>query len=561
MLVVKLGMGISEAMVSVWATVWVQHNAPADAKARWLGFAGTSAGIGSGIGSGVASLWSPIYAFYAQALCLGLAWFVLIAVPQETFGLGSAGSANEEEADLHPDRENENPVRFLYEWVGHAITHHRVVFIESVRLPGHYLDASEEPQDHGFRLRITKGDPSQGDWALFRMAELPAEGIVSFESVRLAGHLLDATCDRSGLLDKRRKIRISEGDPTETWAQFRVRRLNGDNLYTLESVRLPGHYLDATEDSKLRVTQGDPSQEWAHFRLHDYIVSVERNISASTVEIGARPPSQLCARLHGVLRSQLWLWTALAISFNCFVTSGISFLWQNTVQNIWNFDNAESFSAFLLSTGVGGLLGVILGPKFFDGRLGGFQDPTGKALCLLWCKRFMLIAAISGTLCAGVLLCKAYCLVHYNIVTVVYPELFALMLGTFIIFVFINAITGTLYGVNTDAVNVELRTFAAGLTVSFQNVFGFACGPLIPSAFASIVSVSVGRIWPEFDWNPAAVDGAQFAAGMGLALLATWTLVLFTRQAAVRARLMAIRRNSSGNVHRPSLNAVGLPVL
>eukprot|EP00449_Zooxanthella_nutricula_P065291 CAMPEP_0198565054 /NCGR_PEP_ID=MMETSP1462-20131121/101225_1 /TAXON_ID=1333877 /ORGANISM="Brandtodinium nutriculum, Strain RCC3387" /LENGTH=88 /DNA_ID=CAMNT_0044296037 /DNA_START=1 /DNA_END=263 /DNA_ORIENTATION=+ len=33
MLAAKLGMGVTEALVSVWATVWVQRNAPPDARA------------------------------------------------------------------------------------------------------------------------------------------------------------------------------------------------------------------------------------------------------------------------------------------------------------------------------------------------------------------------------------------------------------------------------------------------------------------------------------------------------------------------------------------------
>merc|ERR1712151_905243 len=99
-------------------------------------------------------------------------------------------------------------------------------------------------------------------------------------------------------------------------------------------------------------------------------------------------------------------------------------------------------------------------------------------------------------------------------------------------------IIGTLYGINTAAVEPQLRTFAAGMTVSFQNVFGYAFGPLIPGAVASVTGRCIDHIWPNVEWNAHAINGATFAAGMSFAMSATWLLVLFTAWGAYKARVL-----------------------
>jgi len=58
MLMSKLGMGVSEALIGVWATVWVQGHAPNDSKSQWLGLASMSAGFGNGGGAFIAGLCS-----------------------------------------------------------------------------------------------------------------------------------------------------------------------------------------------------------------------------------------------------------------------------------------------------------------------------------------------------------------------------------------------------------------------------------------------------------------------------------------------------------------------
>ncbi|CAK0877400.1 unnamed protein product [Prorocentrum cordatum] len=146
MLVVKLGMGISEALISVWATVWVQRMAPPDARARWLGLAGTSAGLGNGVGSGVASLWDPVMAFFLQAAILFAILGVLVLLPGRAFSFKSAGAdlagldGDElQEGEAMPvmaRRISNRPQMFLATEAAYRSTQSHTVVIESVRYPG-----------------------------------------------------------------------------------------------------------------------------------------------------------------------------------------------------------------------------------------------------------------------------------------------------------------------------------------------------------------------------------------------------------------------------------------
>merc|ERR1719330_494624 len=286
MLTAKLGMGITEALISVWATVWVQRNAPPDARARWLGFAGTSAGIGSGVGSGVASLWNPIYAFYAQAFVLFVIWGMLLATPGNMFRFG--GPAEDDMAAWPTVQDVEQtslqfPQKMLAEQAVRRVSKSKtgvggsVFTVESVRLPGHYLDASIDPLDDGFKVRVTRGDAADGEWAQFKVC-LFRDECRTFESLRLPGHFLDASGEKIGLMGSRTKVRLSElpenASPCNVdWAHFRFRRTKEAGVFHIESVRLPNHFLDATGErmirgTKVALTQGNPDEgTWARFRV------------------------------------------------------------------------------------------------------------------------------------------------------------------------------------------------------------------------------------------------------------------------------------------------------
>jgi len=577
MLAAKLGMGVTEALVSVWATVWVQRNAPSHARAQWLTLAGVSAGIGNGTGSGFASLWDPVAAFFFQASVLLAIWVLLCSCSASMFRFGGAVDDDESpsnETHMIPSISSmPDPARMLAEQVGREMVQPAfatLVNIESMKYPGYFLDATADPVDDGWKVRITRGDPTKGDrsWAMFKMRQVHGlqGNTYTFESERLPGHYLSAYtetgCWQGGSRMRGMRVLVSEGDASQTASEFRLRPLssnagafgswisprdNNEQIVLFESVALKGHYLDATSEKdklvgagdrlKVRVTRGKlENGNWAHFKIHE-VESDQfvREVSTSVAD------GLLERLLYVIVHKPLWLWTALSISLCCFITSGVSFLWQITVASLWNFDNAWSFGFFLFSTGLGGFAGVAVGPQFFDRRLGGFSSPAGKAVCLHWCKRMMFIAALCGTVCALLLGEKACRLVEANAPQVIYWHLVVLVIFVFVIFALLNSITGTLYGINTEAVGDDMRTFAAGLTVSFQNVFGYAFGPLLPSCVAGFVGHIIEDVWPDIPWDKKAVDGARFAVGMASALAATWLLFAFTRAAVISARVLQIK--------------------
>jgi len=544
MLTVKLGMGITEALVSVWATVWVTRNAPANARARWLGLAGTSAGVGSGIGSGVASLWDPASAFLVQGAFLMVIWVVLLLTPSHLFKSGVIDVEAEEEED-ETSSAIANPNQMLFQQVSRAMSLKSVsiVAIESLRHPGHFLDATHDPfpsGNAGFKVRLTQGDP-QSDWALFKLVKHGQSA--TLESVRLPGHFFVSEKQGFRFLSGL-QASVSEVDVSCRWAQLKIHhvfRAGESAAVQFESASRVGHFVDASGERlmraaassyKLRFTQGSPSKadDWSLFRLHPMKAPSAQAKSQVT-------PAQVQGNLAAMMANRLWLWTAMSISMSCFVTSGVAYLWQNTVHNVWGVSSQWSFGLFFFSTGIGGLVGVALGPKVFDGKLGGFKSSAGQQLCLLWCKRAMCIAAVCSTVCAFFLGEAAIMMVRYNRPFFVDWHLVTLLLCVFAVFALINGIQGTLYGINTMSAGPEMQAYAAGLTVAFQNVFGYASGPLLPGLFAHFIGSTVKYLWPMFEWNRHAVAGAQYASGMGLALIATWTLFWLTRHANIRARL------------------------
>jgi len=83
---------------------------------------------------------------------------------------------------------------------------------------------------------------------------------------------------------------------------------------------------------------------------------------------------------------------------------------------------------------------------------------------------------------------------------------------------------GTLYGINTDSTTPATKTAAAGLTVSMQNIIGYALGPLLPGVPAEITGQAIRGRWPEEPIQ--AMRAAQFSVGMALGIAVVWPLAL-----------------------------------
>jgi len=420
MLLAKLSMGVSEALIGVWATVWVQANAPRESQARWMGLAGVSAGAGNGAGSAVAGLCSArfgyAFAFVLQGSILFGLWGIMLFTPAYCFEFRKTGAAGAGTATLQAtDRSSQDSSR------QHLVEH-------AQQQPAGSEDESEE-----------------------------------FSGTMLA------------------KKSISRG---------------------------PGLKRLYSTDSKLML-QEEVARTMSE--LHNYTNEGGAPSSSDTLPFW----DSLCI----VLGSRLWFWTASAISLSCFITSAVAYMWQNTTESVWDFSDKESTFSFLLTTGVGGFVGVAFGPKLFDGYLQGFSTSSGIARCLRWCTRLTIAAFVLGIIAALLFLDTAWHVVHYEMGEQARGGLLGLLLAcVFFIFAFLNAMQGTLYGINTDSTTPETKTSAAALTVSMQNIIGFALGPLLPSCVAEVVGNSIKGAWPEEDIS--VVHSAQFSTGMAVSLFA-----------------------------------------
>jgi len=187
---------------------------------------------------------------------------------------------------------------------------------------------------------------------------------------------------------------------------------------------------------------------------------------------------------------------------------------------------------------------VALGPKLFDGYLQGFSTPAGVLRCLRWCTRIAIVTLILGTTAALLFLDTAWHVVHYEIGEQARGWLLMfVLLCVFCIFALLNSMQGTLYGINTDSTTPETKTSAAALTVSMQNIIGFALGPLLPSLVAELVGHTIGDAWPEE--GVSVIHSAQFSTGMATSLFALWPLLLCLYLAAEDAEARQLKNDSA----------------
>lgn len=126
----------------------------------------------------------------------------------------------------------------------------------SCRSSGCYLDDAGDG-----RVRLTQGNPSEGNWAQFKLI-LRSGQIYNFESVRSPGYFLDDCGNGS--------IRLTQSTPTDddVWAQFKLSRRDY-NVFNVESVRSTGFFLDDGGDGIIRLTQSSPGVEdlWGQFKM------------------------------------------------------------------------------------------------------------------------------------------------------------------------------------------------------------------------------------------------------------------------------------------------------
>lgn len=185
-------------------------------------------------------------------------------------------------------------------------------------------------------------------------------------------------------------------------------------------------------------------------------------------------------QVSSLARSPLYLWTALAIASVMFVMSGVQFLWVRIYMQSWGITKSNAVTGFLLCNGVGGAIGVAVGPRVID-RCGGFADAQGRWRSLQFIVCMMLCSVLGGITNIGVLAakCAGGALGSSESSLVL---LWISWAAHLLIFVGFNASLAGLTGINVGSLSVPARSFGSGCTVSIQNLLGYALGPLLPGA-------------------------------------------------------------------------------
>lgn len=278
--------------------------------------------------------------------------------------------------------------------------------------------------------------------------------------------------------------------------------------------------------------------------LHDVALPA-REVSPSDSVVSSAPPDAWTC-FKRVLFTRLWFWTAISISLTQYVQASVSYIFQTAVCNNWAVTTEWATLAYLLATSPGGGLGVLLGPKLFDGYLKGFARPEGKALCLKWAARVNAATSLLSTASAALFVKVGWDALHYEATNCASDAMFFAIMVCFLLqWLCLNAGLGTLYGINTDSVRPSLQTSAAALTQTMQNIMGFALGPLLPYMAADAAGFAFTRAWPGID--PQAARSAQLAMGMAFALLSAWLLLLACHLSGAAAEQLLCLRTADGN--------------
>merc|ERR1712194_73902 len=80
-----------------------------------------------------------------------------------------------------------------------------------------------------------------------------------------------------------------------------------------------------------------------------------------------------------------------------YVTSGIQFIWVRLFVQAWHLHKGFVVIGFLVSTGAGGAIGVVLGPARID-MCGGFDTHDGRSKSMALICKFMVGASLGASM-------------------------------------------------------------------------------------------------------------------------------------------------------------------
>mmetsp|Transcript_85513 Transcript_85513/g.275883 ORF Transcript_85513/g.275883 Transcript_85513/m.275883 type:complete len:732 (-) Transcript_85513:91-2286(-) len=249
-------------------------------------------------------------------------------------------------------------------------------------------------------------------------------------------------------------------------------------------------------------------------------------------------------------RNKVFLWSALALSNTMFVLSGIQFLWVRVFVEVWGLDKSHVTLAFLLISGIGGGVGIALGPRHID-KLGGFGNATGVVRSLRELRKFSLIAVLGGFVGIVCLYAKLKDTDYRSSMLDSndrWPWL--LFVALTLIWGAHNASVAGLCGINMEVVQPRMRTFASGAEMTSRNILGYTCGPLIPGlvmdSVATLLKWDLAGSKEDRDW--------QLCLGLGFVLAFNFSLVWVLNKAVALQKLQAALQTESIELLEEAVN-------
>jgi len=594
MFAAKVCMGLTQALQCVWSTCWVLTWAPDDQRTMWLGMGAISAGIGNGIGTAVAgfgtSLGEPYsFAYRIQSSVLAILWCVLVFYAKsEDLGLekeddmdddkreflalcgddGEAGGSSTE--SLYCQERSEN-IQEDADFAACASVLSGIQEVNSRKSTANDMGKSQSMQS-------TRSENwNMGKSQTMQSARSEVEDKDSFDvglplppptdrQRRPSNWDIDHedfTPNRARLASKMSRLTI--GRMTSTRSEFPVtfaKRASSEDL--ADSTHRVRFASGVFKNAATMGSNSSPSflEEQPSFKSRNRSLSVavslqQNGVASKTARARAQstfggdvpilPPAQThseesegtLSQLKTLFRTPLYIRTALTLSAVMFVTSGIQFIWVRLFVNAWKLDKGFVVTGFLVSTGIGGVVGIIFGPPAVD-RCGGFDNPEGRYQSLkLICKMMggAIVGAAIGCFALSVHLQSSFSRDPQAISGYIRdPFIYVFWAGMFILFASFNSSLAGLTGLNVSAVEPHIWSLGSGVTVSLQNLLGYSMGPLLPGLVMDqlgldmqdnfgqaealcvgtmfvLAGTSISLMFAMLAWRVAKVEGSDDTAG------------------------------------------------
>jgi len=201
-------------------------------------------------------------------------------------------------------------------------------------------------------------------------------------------------------------------------------------------------------------------------------------------ELQKQPALKTIQQMKILWSNRIYTRTVLCIALIFFFNSGAQFIWTRMfVEGPWGLNKNYVVIAFLVVTGLGSAIGVLLGPSIVD-RFGGYADDLGRYNSLKILRAFSFVAAIAATIAIFAVSMRMHLGKKR---TMACPWLWILWLAIMVVYMSVNGMVAALTAINCECTGLEVRAFATGATVSIQNLLGYAAGALLPGVEMDVV--------------------------------------------------------------------------